>query len=222
MEVKSVKSIKADTSKPKASHRRAYFTKAAMVRVAAVAALFSLISCSTGSPPPPSESKSMVAYKEGVPGGVMVKTFDVSARVTAVDHFNREVTLLGSDGEKFTVKVGPDAGNFDQIQVGDLVNATIAEQLVVHLADKNEASIGGSAGIYTLGAQAGGLAAETRETIGTVTKIDREKRTATLRFQDGSTRTFPVRSDIDLSKHKVGEQVVFRITKMIAIRIEKP
>ena len=63
---------------------------------------------------------------------------------------------------------------------------------------------------------------QTRQVTATVVGIDLEKRTATLGFQDGSTKAFPVRSDIDLSKHKVGEQVVFRITEMIAIRIEKP
>ena len=55
-----------------------------------------------------------------------------------------------------------------------------------------------------------------------VIAIDLEKRTATLRFEDGNTETFPVRADVDLSRHKVGEQVVFRVTEMIAIWVEKP
>jgi hypothetical protein len=222
MKVKRVKNIRVDTIKPKAGRKRSYLTKNPMVLVAVVAALLSLISCSTVPPPPPSEGRSTVSYKEGVPGGVMVNTLEVSARVTAIDHFNREVTLLGSDGKKFTVKVGPEAVNFDQIQVGELVKATVAEELVVYLDEENTASIGGSAAVVAFGAQAGGLAAETREIIGTVTAIDHEKRTATLRFEDGTAKTFPVRSDIDLSKHKLGEQVVFHITEMVAISIEKP
>ena len=52
--------------------------------------------------------------------------------------------------------------------------------------------------------------------------IDPGKRTATLRFEDGSTKTFPVRDDIDLSLRKVGEKVVFLVTEMIAISVEKP
>jgi hypothetical protein len=181
-----------------------------------------LISFSTAFSQSSTESKSMVSYQEGVPGGVMANTMEVSARVVAIDHFNREATLLGSDGEKFRVKVGPEAVNFDQVHVGDLVKVTVAEELVVYLNEENETYIGGSASVVALGAQAGGLAAETREIVGTVTKIDYQKRTATLSFQDGSTKTFPVRSDIDLSKHEVGEQVVFHITEMVAIRIEKP
>jgi hypothetical protein len=57
---------------------------------------------------------------------------------------------------------------------------------------------------------------------GKVIAIDLEKRKATLQFEDGSTETFSVRPDIDLSRHQVGERVVFRVTEMIAIGIEKP
>jgi hypothetical protein len=43
-----------------------------------------------------------------------------------------------------------------------------------------------------------------------------------LRFPDGSTEILPVRDDIDLDQRRVGEQVVFRVTEMIAISVEKP
>jgi hypothetical protein len=45
---------------------------------------------------------------------------------------------------------------------------------------------------------------------------------ATLAFDDGSTKTFPVRPDIDLGQRSVGEKVVFQVTEMIAISVEKP
>jgi hypothetical protein len=64
--------------------------------------------------------------------------------------------------------------------------------------------------------------AGTRQVTATVVAIDRSNRTATLRFEDGSTETFPVRNDIDLNRHKTGERVVFRVTEMIAISVEKP
>jgi hypothetical protein len=209
-------------SKQETSHLNSCFRKKSWVVLAVSAALFFLASCAPVSAPPPPQASTTSTYKEGVPGGVFVNTVEMSARVVAIDHFNREATLLGSDGKKTTVKVGPEAVNFDQIQKGDLVKVTVAEELVVYLDEGNETHIGGAAAVVGLGAQAGGFAAETREIIGTVTAIDREKRTATLRFQDGSTKTFPVRNDIDLNKHKVGEQVVFHITEMVAIKIEKP
>jgi hypothetical protein len=72
------------------------------------------------------------------------------------------------------------------------------------------------------GAKPGGLVAETTQVTAKVTAIDQKKRTATLRFEDGSTKTLPVRSDVDLSKRKVGEQVVFQVTEMVAVSVEKP
>jgi len=44
-------------------------------------------------------------------------------------------------------------------------------------------------------------------------EIDLPNRTATLEFEDGSTRIFPVRSDVDLGQRKVGEKVAFRAHK---------
>jgi hypothetical protein len=66
------------------------------------------------------------------------------------------------------------------------------------------------------------VAAETMQVTATVTAIDPEKRTATLRFEDGSARTFPVRRDVNLSRRKLGEKVVFRVTELIAISVKKP
>ena len=72
------------------------------------------------------------------------------------------------------------------------------------------------------GAKPGGVVAQVTQVTASVVAIDHAKHTATLRFDDGSTKTFPVREDIDLSRHKVGERVVFRVTEMIAISVEKP
>jgi hypothetical protein len=155
----------------------------------------------------------------------MVNTVDMSARVTAIDTAHRKVTLLGPDGDTVTVKVGPEAVNFDQIRVGDLVNATVTEELVVYLDEEGTSASGGSAAMVALapkGAQPGGLVAGTTQATATVMEIDRTNRTATLQFEDGSSQTFAVRDDIDLDQRNIGEKVVFQVTEMIAISVEKP
>ncbi len=108
--------------------------------------------------------------------------------------------------------------------MGDLVNATVTEELVVYLDEEGVSSHDKAAAMVALapkGAKPGGLVAGTTQITGTVTAIDLKKRTATLQFGDGSTKTFPVRDDVDLSQRKVGEHVVFRVTEMIAIFVEK-
>ena len=167
----------------------------------------------------------MRIYTKGVPGGVVVQTVKVTATVTAIDQAKRKATLLASDGKKFIVKAGPEAVNFNQVRVGDQIAATVTEKVVVSLTDPPASSGEGTASVVARapkGEQPGGLAAETIQATAKVIAIDLEKRTTTLQFDDGNTETFPVRADVDLSRHKVGEQLVFRVTEMIAIWVEKP
>jgi len=171
------------------------------------------------------DAAGAIAIEEGVAGGVLVQTVEVTASVIMIDKANRKVTLLSPDGFKTTVKAGPDVINFDQIRVGDQLKVTATEELVVRLADPGE-SVGDQAdalvALAPIGAKPGGLAAETVQIIGTVTAIDAVKRTATLKFEDGASKTFPVRDDVDLASSKLGDKVVIQITEMIAIDIELP
>lgn len=122
----------------KVCHMGLCFCKDKLAAFALLAVLLALTSCASISPPPSAEASSASAYKEGVPGGIIVNTLDVSARVTSIDKANRKATLLGPDGETFTVKVGPEAVNFDQVGVGDWVNLTVTEELVVYLKEEGE------------------------------------------------------------------------------------
>jgi hypothetical protein len=198
-------------------------------KLSAMALLPVVVLLTSGSPARADESQADVAagvaVQKGVPGGIVVSTKDISAKVTAINKAKRLLTLEGPMGKELTVKVGPAAINFDQIAVGDMVNATVTEQLVVALADPDSAPGEGSAGVVALapkGAKPGGVVANLTQVTGTVTAIDAKARTATLKFDDGSTQTFPVRPDIDLSKRAVGEKVVFQVTQMVALDVTKP
>jgi hypothetical protein len=166
-----------------------------------------------------------ILYQDGVAGGVAVRTRTIRARVAALDTPGRRVTLVDSEGIRQTVTAGPEVVNFDQIRVGDRLKVVATEELVVNLAEPGQATDTAAVGVVDLaprGAKPGAVAAAVVRSSATIVAIDAEKRTATLRFEDGSTRTLPVRRDIDLGRRKVGEQVVFQATEMIAIGIEKP
>jgi len=189
------------------------------------AATLILASCSSTPTPPPDVGSARIDYTKGVPGGTITQTFKTSATVTAIDHEKRTATLLGSDGKKFVVQVGPAAVNFDQIRVGDVVNATVTQKIVAHLAKEHTAAGDGAATAVALagkGDQPGGVIAETTQVTARIIAIDVEKHAATLRFEDGNTQTLPIRDDVNLSQLKVGQQAVFRVTEMIAISVEKP
>lgn len=197
-----------------------------VMRSLLTAAVFTLTSCSSTPPPPPppTDTTHSFAFVEGVPGGVMVDTFEVTAKVTAVDKAKRKVTIQRVDGEKLTVKAPPDAVNFDQLNEGDQIHVTVTKEMVIYLNKEGSSSDGSVATVVLApkGAPAGRVAAETTQLTARVTAIDEANRTATLQFEDGTTKTLPVRKDLDLSQHKLGEQVVFRVTEMIAIRLQKP
>ena len=188
------------------------------------AATLVLTSCSSTPTPPPDVGSARMDYTKGVPGGTITQTFKTSATVTAIDQAKRTATLRGSDGNKFVVQVGPAAVNFDQIHIGDQINATVMQKIVAFLDKGNTAAGDGAAATVALagkGDQPGAVVAETTQVTARIITIDVNKRTATLRFEDGSTQTLPIRDDVELSRLKVGQQAVFRVTEMIAISVEK-
>ena len=188
----------------------------------ALTAMLALTSCSST---PEGQETTAVAVQNGVPGGVIVNTYQVTATVKAVNAADREVTLVGQDGKETVVEVGPDAVNFPQIQVGDQVKATLTQQLVVSMATGTTAPDNGAAAMVALapvGAKPGGLVARTVQVTATVVAIDLKRHEATLEFPDGSQKTVAVRKDVDLTKRAVGEQVVIRVTEAVAISVEKP
>ena len=186
------------------------------------AALLAFSSCSTN---PKGVGAGFTAIQPGVPGGVTVDTYKETATVTGIDKATRKVTLVTKDGAKTTVKAGPEVANFDQLEVGDQVKATMTEQLVVFARQPGEPAGDGAAGVVALapiGAKPGGVMANTEEITAKVKAIDVKRHKATLLFPDGTSHTFKVRPDVDLTKHTAGEDVVFRTTEAVAILVEKP
>lgn len=189
--------------------------------------------------------ESAIIVEKGIPGGTIIEYIQISAKVIAVDTDHRKLTLQKSNGDELLIKVGPEAVNFNQIKVDDLVKANVTKELVVHLAAKQPVSLDGGAvkslgyidtgevastpdgvsGIVALaqkGAQPGGIIAGTVQVTATVTEIDKVNNTVTLSLENGTTKTFPVRDDIDLDQRKIGENVVFHMTEMVAVSVEKP
>ena len=93
------------------------------------------------------------------------------------------------------------------------------------MASAGASSTESSAGVVALaptGAKPGGLVAETQQYIAKVKAINLKRHEATLLLPDGTTRTVPVRKDVDLTQRKVGEEVSIRVTVATAIAVEKP
>ena len=166
-----------------------------------------------------------VTMNEGEAGGVVEDKFTVQAVVTDIDKSNRKLTLKGSDGSTTPFTAGPQIKNFDQIKKGDKVNATITERLVVFVRSGSEdptISHGAALATAPKGAKPGAMVAEMYEITARVTAIDTAKRIATLNFGEGQIRTVQVRPDVDLSRYKVGDTVVIRVSAALSVVVETP
>lgn len=173
---------------------------------------------------PSAEVTTAVLMVEGLPGGVIVDTLTLDAEVLAVDHAARTATLLLPGGEKAPIKVGPEAINFDQVKKGDRVKALVTETLSIYIGDEKAPVADGAGAVAVLaekGAQPGGVVAEKGRSTATVKAVDLKKHTATLLFKDGTIEMVKVRPDVDLSKQKVGTKVVFEVTRIVALSVEK-
>lgn len=178
----------------------------------------------TSAPPRKPTTTETAAITPGVPGGTFTTRTEVSARVTFKDNAKRTLTLLGGDGKQQTIAVPQAAVNFDQINAGDLIVLTVTEQVAVAVTGADTLVPQGDMAVVAQaekGGQPGGAIAATAQIRGTITAINLEFRTATMRTDDGRSLVVPVRADIDLGKHRIGDQVVMRTTQMIDIRVEQ-
>lgn len=176
------------------------------------------------SPPKQPTGATAMVYEEGKAGMLIVDALKISAKVISVDVPNRKLKLLGPDGKEFDVKVGPQATKFDKIKPLDVITVTLSSELDISVHKNAEGMTVDQSvsGTLTDSEKPGGMMAKITTITADVIALDHDKHTATLKFKDGNTETFPVRKDVDMNKHKVGEVVVFELTKIIAISVEKP
>ncbi|WP_252273005.1 hypothetical protein [Pseudomonas subflava] len=162
-------------------------------------------------------------YAEGVPGGAVLETEELTARVSAVDTAKRTFTLQDTQGNRRTFHAPAQMQNFDQLKTGDQVRAVVTQERVVYLRQPGEPLEDGAAGIVASAApgdKPGMLAADTVEITALVKGMDTTLRNVTLQMPDGRERVIPVRPDVDMKTAYLGRQVVLRVTTAVAVSVE--
>jgi len=187
-----------------------------------VVTLLLLVACASK---PADEKNTSSVYRHGVPGGTWLESYNVPVTVAAIDPTNRKITLVASDNSQNTFTAGPDFKGFDQLRVGDQVQAAVARELVVFLRQHGappEADTSAAKALVKEGQHTGLLKSDTVEQIAKVTAISANQGVATLQFADGTTRDVTVRSDVNLWNFKPGEEVVIRKRSAAVLNLEKP
>jgi hypothetical protein len=74
-----------------------------------------------------------VAPKGAKPGILMTDTFEVTAKVEAIDYKKRTVTLKGPEGNTRTVPVDKRVKNFKSVKVGDEVVMRMTDAMAIYV-----------------------------------------------------------------------------------------
>jgi hypothetical protein len=101
--------------------------KATLLESVAVA-----VSKSSAAPDAGAHGVVAVAPKGAMPGVVMAKTRQITAKIVSVDPQARTVTVEGPMGGKPTIKAGPNV-NLSELQAGDDVTLRITDALAIRV-----------------------------------------------------------------------------------------
>ena len=147
----------------------------------------------------------------------------VKATVEAVDLKTRMVTLRASNGQTFKVEAGKEVVNLPQVKVGDEVVARYSEALAVRMAKPGEVrdETSQEMGRAKPGSKPGAYEVNETTVSAKILDIDKTRKTATLKFQDGDVETVKVMDPANLEKVKVGDTIVITYREALAISLEK-
>lgn len=82
-----------------------------------------------GGKPAWDEIEEIKPVKGAKPGAAIIRAYELSATVTAIDYPSRKVTLKGPNGKSLQVTAKPEIRRFNEIKVGDLVTARLVEAI---------------------------------------------------------------------------------------------
>ena len=129
--------------------------------------------------------------------------------ITAIDQKTRSVTLKSPNGDEDTYTVGPAVQRFDQLKVGDRINATYQESLVFEV--RRPGAAGAAAGATAAGEryknQVGGAIGAAQTTSVTVKAVNMTTPSITVVTADGRTMTRTIQDKKNLEGVKPGDRI---------------
>lgn len=157
-----------------------------------------------------------------LPAAVIGGGVTVEAKVEAVNHETREVTLKTESGDTLTITAGPEVRNFDQIEVGDRLVAEYYEALAMALekngsgVQKRIEKVGGERA--EPGDKPAGTVIHTIDAVGTVRDVDREQRLVFVEGTKGMV-TLHVPESMDLDVIEAGDAVRAKYIKSVTLSV---
>ena len=161
------------------------------------------------------------------PGGIVIDSVQMTAKVIGIDHAKHTLTLQLPDGKTRTFKFSKHVRNVAQLKVGDRVTATLTDVLAVWVQKKGGApkateKMSETVMLTPRGMPEAAVVAETIQVTGKVQYVDAQNRTVTVTGPGGRSRTFKVGPHIrNLARLKAGDDIVVRYTEALVINVRK-
>ncbi len=145
----------------------------------------------------------------------------VTATVEAIEQSSRQVTVRKPDGTDVTFYVPTSMKRFDQLKVGDKINAKYYDNIVIQVKEPGAPDVDTAAGklVPVEGAPAGTMSYQ-RKITATITAIDQKASSITFTGPNGWKYSSRVQDTAALSKVKVGDKVDITWTMALLMSIE--
>ena len=150
-------------------------------------------------------------------------TARATATIQAIDTTTRTVTLRTKTGEEDTFRVAPDVTRFNELKVGQTIDFTFVESLVIVVRKPGTPGPSGTSGNAALTTNAGAtpgatLGAQLQTTV-TVKAIDPAVPSVTVTTDDGRTVTRKIENKKNLEGVKVGDKLDITYTQSVLMSV---
>jgi Cu/Ag efflux protein CusF len=152
--------------------------------------------------------------------GAVVET---TAEIVAIDGDARLITLEDEDGFIEEIYAGPEVKRFNELKVGDKVTFRYYESLVSHIrkpGDPAPTSSGQPTLVRGTGPKPSGTLSQQVTATVTITEMDANVPSVTVKDEDGRTLSFKIVDKKNLEGVKVGDQVDITYTAAVMITVK--
>lgn len=185
-----------------------------MLRPIALLCALAFAACATGQQPGPSREDTVVR--------------GFQARVEAIDHATRAVTLVDASGGKLIFRADQGVRNLEQVKIGDVLQGQLVEKLLVEArpatAEEKRVPVSiAEAGVRAEpGEKPAGLFVRELKSVFTIASIDKAAGGGELRDADGRLHFVKARDPNVLDRLKVGDTVVVTYTEALRLEVVAP
>ena len=170
-----------------------------------------------------SPTQSVIAAAKGDGEVAVGEAIQLQGTVKSIDKQNKAVTVVGPQGNEVVITAGPEARNFDQIAIGDMVTLTYTQAVALELIPAGSGVAPGRQVTETVaraepGQKPAGVIQTTVRILANVVAVNPKAQTVTLK---GPERTveLAVKDPAVLAKVRVGQQVEAVFTEAIGLAV---